>query len=176
MKLSLGKKIAAVGVAGAVLVGAGTVAWADSNSGSSPAPASTPAAATPATATGKAAQKHAGIFDRADHGTIEIKMKAATTGTATWQTVTFDRGQVSAATAGQITLARPDGQSVTLTIGPNTKWQGVTSEAQIVTGKGALVVSEDGTALIIRQRVASAAGASGSATSGSPAAAPAPAA
>jgi hypothetical protein len=169
MKLSFGKKIASLAVVGAVLAGAGTVAWADSNTGASTASTSTaaPVAATAAPAT--ASHRGLDILRRADHGVVEIKVKGAATGTTgtagagttTWQTVTFDRGKVSNVTAGQITLARPDGTSVTLTINASTTYKGVTSWQQVTTAKGAIVVSENETATTVAQRVAPASGSAG---------------
>jgi hypothetical protein len=162
MKLSFGKKIASLAVVGAVLAGAGTVAWADSSSSASAAATTT----TPAAAPAKAAGRGRSILRRADHGVVEIKVKGAT-GIATWQTVTFDRGKVSTVTAGQITLARPDGTSVTLTINASTKYRGVTSWQEITTAKGAIVVSENGTATTIAQRVGPAPVTNGSGTAAS---------
>jgi hypothetical protein len=156
MKLTLGKKIAGVAVAGAVLVGAGTMAWAATSSASTaPTTPASSAAASPAgtSPSAKAAGKGAKLLRRADHGTIEIKVKGATKGTATWETVTFDRGNASAVTASQITVARPDGQTAQLTINAGTTYRGVTSWQQIATGKGVTVVSMNGTATIIQQKV-----------------------
>jgi hypothetical protein len=158
MKLSFGKKIASLAVVGVVLAGAGTVAWADSNSGASTAPTSTAAPVAATAAPAKASRRGLALLRRADHGVVEIKVKGTTTGTATWQTVTFDRGKVSKVTAGQITLARPDGTSVTLTINAGTNYKGVTSWQQVATAKGAVVVSENGAATTIAQRVAPAPG------------------
>lgn len=159
MKLSLGKKIAGAALAGAVLVGAGTVAYAATSSGATGTPpvavASTtgPAASgTAGTGLGAAAARVAQLVKRADHGTVEVKAKSAGSTTATWQTFTFDRGQVSAVSATSITLARPDGQSVTLSIGANVKYKGVTSWQGIATSKGAVVISQSGGALIIAQK------------------------
>lgn len=171
MKMSLGTKIAGTAVAGLVLVGGGTAAWAAGGGGSSRS-ASTPAAvAMPAAAPGKAAGRAAAIFRRADHGTLEIRVKGANGATATWRTLTFDRGKVSAVSASQITVARPDGQSVTLQIGPNTTYRGISSWQEIVKAKGAIVMSQDGTATTIAQRKA-AAPAAGTAATTAPATAP----
>src|ERR1700722_18578249 len=172
MKLSLGKKIAGVAVAGAVLVGAGTVAWAAGNTGSTTAAINTSSAdaATAATAPpASAVRKGTDLLRRADHGTIEIKVKGATKGAATWQTVTFDRGKATAVSASQITLARPDGKTVQLTINASTKYRGVTSWQQVATAKDATVVSENGTATIIGQRVAPAPGTGNTGSAGAPA-------
>ncbi|HEX3427010.1 MAG TPA: hypothetical protein VHT30_12815 [Acidimicrobiales bacterium] len=173
MTLSLGKKIAGAAVAGLVLVGAGTAAWAAGSGGSSSNPSTPAVAATPAAAQSKAAGRAGRILRRADHGTLEIKVKGTNGAAATWKTFTFDRGKVSAVSASQITLARPDGQSVTLQIGPGTTYRGVTSWQQIMTAKGAIVISQNGTATIIAQSSKTAAPASGTAPTTAPTTAPA---
>jgi hypothetical protein len=182
MKLSLGKKIAGAAVAGAVLVGAGSMAWAygngNSNGSSTAALAASITSTTPTATAGSAGKGKAGdrvgaVLRRADHGTIEIKAKASTTGTATWQTFTFDRGKVTTVTAGQIVVARPDGQSVTLTINAGTTYRGVTSWQQVATSKGAIVVSANGAATIVAQKASPATGTSGPAAATSPTTAPA---
>jgi hypothetical protein len=148
MKFSIGKKIAAFAVAGVVLVGAGTVAFAQTSPGpTTTAPAAS--ATTPGKATGKAMGQGLALLKRADHGDIEVKVKGGT-----WKTVTFDRGQVGAVAADQITLARPDGKSVTLTINAATKFRGVTSWQQVTKAQGAVVVSDNGTATLIVQKPA----------------------
>jgi len=163
MQLNLGRKAAALAVAGVVMAGAGAVAWADSNGGSSAAPvapsnapATTPpvkgagqAAGGKGTAAGKAAGGGGlGILRAADHGDVDIKVKA----TGAWQTVTFDRGQVTDVAADHITLARPDGKSVTLTISASTRYRGVTSWQTVTKSKGAVVISANGSATAIMQR------------------------
>jgi hypothetical protein len=82
---------------------------------------------------------------RTDHATVEVKTKGR------WVTYDLDRGTVSAVSPTSITLARPDGQSVTFTIGPATRFRGVGSESAIALHQPALVVSENGAALRIRQ-------------------------
>jgi hypothetical protein len=153
MAISIGTKIAGAALAGTLALGAGAVAWAADGSGTTPAQTSTPAA-------GKAAGKAGaglGILRRADHGDAEIKVKGTNGAAATWVTVTFDRGQVSSVAADHITLARPDGQSVTLKIDGNTKYHGVTSWQQVKTNEPAVVISRAGTATQILQKAAAAA-------------------
>lgn len=166
MKISFGKKIAGLAVAGAVIAGAGTVAWAANNGASATnstlmsasalaSAAVTPAAATQATGKAAKADKGGGlaVLRRADHGDLEIRVKGSGGNTAaTWETVTFDRGKVTSVAADHITLARPDGKSTTLTINASTKYKGVTSWQQVTTSKGAVVISENGTATTIAQR------------------------
>jgi hypothetical protein len=84
-----------------------------------------------------------------------------------WVTYDLDRGSVSAVSPASITLARPDGQSVTFSIGPSTRFRGVDSEAAIQVHQPALVISENGAALVIRQRPSgSGAGGAGAAAGG----------
>lgn len=150
-----GKKtvIAAVGVAAAL--GAAGTAYAATGSpsgGNTPAPAVTPG---PAGAAGKGrAGGQAGpagrhhprtLLQRADHATIELKVKGQ------WVTYTLDRGKVTAVSANSITLARPDGKTVTEAITPSTRYGGV-AKGQVKTDHPAAVVSDQGTALRINQR------------------------
>ncbi len=151
-KLSLRQKLAAVGVAGAVVLGAGgAVAWAQTGGTSTTTP---PAASTPSTSPSpSAAAKVAGALDlraiarRSVHGDVVVKDKDGQ-----YVTVTFDRGTVTAASATSITLTRPDGPSVTLTVNADTKVHGPASAAAVVAGKDAVVVSRSGTATQILQR------------------------
>jgi len=152
----IGRKtvLGAVGVLAAL--GAGGTAFAATSSSSSPAPGGpTPPAASSnanrgtgsgvspaAPATG--ARKRS-LLDRADHASVEVKVKGQ------WITYDVDRGKVTAVSPGSITLQRPDGQSVTETLGPDTKYKGVTSESGIRLARPAMVVSEGGTAVRVRQ-------------------------
>lgn len=150
MGLSMGKKIAGFAVAGAVVLGgAGAVAWADNASGTG-SPSTAPAAGAPAAGAPAPAAKHGGTkaggkggdaLRLADHGTLDVKIEDK------WVTVNFDRGQVTDVAADHITLARPDGKSVTLKLTPDTKYRGVASWSDINKDKPAVVVSNgDGTA------------------------------
>jgi hypothetical protein len=155
MSFSLSKKLAGVAVAAAVLGGAGAVAWADSSTTTPPATTPPATTAPAATTNAKPAKAHqaggfAGILHRADHGVIEVKIRDDG-GHATWQTVTFDRGKVSTVTQDSITLARPDGQSVTLKLADSTRYHGVTGWRDLKTQKGAIVISRDGTATQVFQ-------------------------
>jgi len=85
------------------------------------------------------------ILRRTDHATFEVKVKGQ------WVTYTLDRGKVTAVSPTSITLARPDGQSVTEAITSTTKYRGVTSESGIHVGRSAIVLSDGGTAVGIRQ-------------------------
>lgn len=150
---SLTKKTAfgAVGVLAAV--GITGTAWAETGSGSSSTTStasalsgsggSTVAGSTAGGATTK--HKARGLLGRADHATAEIKVKGQ------WVTYTLDRGTVTQVSPTSITLHRPDGQSVTDSIDSATKFEGVSSESAIQTGKRAQVISDGGVALRIRQ-------------------------
>jgi hypothetical protein len=133
--------VAAAIVGGVVVAGAGTAAYG----ASTPTPSSTspgaPAAAPPAHL------KHRSLLERADHATLEVRQKGQ------WVTITVDRGNVTALTSASITLARPDGQSVTLALGPTTKYRGkeATSAAALKTGLRAEVTSMNGTALSVAE-------------------------
>lgn len=140
--------IAVVGAVAALGVG-GTAYAASSSSSATPAPVS-PAAATPTSPTagraGAARPKVRSLLQRADHGTLELKVKGQ------WVTYTFDRGTVESISSTAITVQRPDGQTVTEKIGPGTRYVGVGSESAIQTDHPAMVVSSGGVAVRIRQR------------------------
>jgi hypothetical protein len=85
------------------------------------------------------------------HGDVIVKGKDGK-----FVTVTFDKGKVTSHSDGSITLARADGPSVTVKLDGSTKYRGITSASDIQDGKGAIVVSKDGTATAVAQRPASA--------------------
>lgn len=144
--------IAVVGLTSSL--GIGGVAYAAT--GGSTGPATTATALSASAPGGEAGAKAKGLYARADHITLEVRQKGQ------WVTYDMDRGKVTAVNATSITLARPDGQSVTEAIDSNTKFKGVASAAGIQTGRSALVVSENGTAVRIRQ--VSGAGSAGAGT------------
>ena len=152
MSLSVGKKVAGAALAGTLaLGGAGAIALAGGGQASSAA-SNLPATLTAATQNAPAKGRRAGdgwlaLFRRADHGTLEVKNKAGQ-----WVTYTFDKGKVTAVSASSITLARPDGQSVTIAITAETKFRGVSSAADVTVGRAAIVVSDNGHALWVAQR------------------------
>ncbi|MDA8045208.1 MAG: hypothetical protein M0Z30_08240 [Actinomycetota bacterium] len=145
----------AIGVAAAL--GIGGTAWAatgGANTPSSPAgvvtaaPAGSGASGTsgaPVAANRAGRPTRRSLLERADHATIEIKVKGQ------WVTYSIDRGKVTSVSPTSITLARPDGQSVTEQITAATKYRGVSGESAIQTGRPAQVVSDGGSALRIRQ-------------------------
>ena len=134
--------IAAAAVAGGMLVAAGgATVYAASDPPAAPTPAATPSAHP------KPAAAHRTLLSRVDHATLEIRSHGK------WVTVDLDRGNVTAASSSSITLSRPDGQSVTLEISSSTKFRGTeaTSAGALKTGVRAQVLSENGTAISIRE-------------------------
>lgn len=151
--LSTTRRKVALGAVGAIAcLGVGGTAYAATSSGSSPSspPSSSPSpsSAPPSSTPASAGKHHRSLIDRADHATVELKVKGK------WVTYTLDRGKVTAVSASSITLARPDGTSVTDAINPATKFRGVSSEAGITVGKPAGALSSNGTALRITQKPA----------------------
>lgn len=145
---------AAAGAAGlAVALGAGgAAAWAavssDPSASGQVAAATTAATPTPAGSSARhagRAGKARSLLNRSDHITFEVKVRGH------WVTYDLDRGTVSSISATSITLARPDGQSVTEAINPSTHFVGVRSESSVVVDKKAAVVSLNGVAVSIRQ-------------------------
>ena len=150
--LSMRKKLAAVGVGAAVLLGTGgAVAWAQTPGSSSTttpgttAPPAAPANQKPAADVGRGPVIRA-IGRRTVHADLVVQDKSGA-----FVTVTIDRGTVSAVNATSITLDRADGKQATLTINNDTKVHGVASVSAVQTGKMATVVSRDGTATQIVQ-------------------------
>lgn len=162
----------ATGIIAAVVLGAGTFAWAEYQP-SDPAvsaqtaqvadfavatpgatPGATPNAANPS---GHARRRHNGRFlrhraegflGRAVHGSVIVKGKDGT-----WQTVDFDKGKLTKSADGStVTVARPDGHSVTLRVTPDTKFRGIDGVGTLRADKPGLVVSKDGKAIMIAQR------------------------
>lgn len=89
-----------------------------------------------------------GALSKAVHGTLVVPGEGGT-----WQTVTFDRGTVDAASGGsKIVLDRPDGEKVTLALTADTRYRGIAGPAAVQEGKAALVVSKDGKATLVVQR------------------------
>lgn len=135
-------KVAVAAVAVAAAAGAGGTAYAAT--GSAPSGAS-PAASPAAGSSHPGNRPHRALLQRSDHATIEVKVKGQ------WVTYTLDRGKVTSVSPSSITLARPDGQSVTVAIGPATEFRGVSSESAIREDHRATVVSDAGTAVRVYQ-------------------------
>ena len=83
----------------------------------------------------------AGVLKGAIHGDLLVRNEDGST-----RTVTFDRGKVTAISAGSITIARPDGVSVSNDLNDKTIFNG-TPRDQLQPGTGAIVISEGHTAL-----------------------------
>jgi len=96
------------------------------------------------------------VLRGAVHGDLIVKNDAGT-----FETVTFDRGKVTAKDAGHISLDRPDGVKVDVKVDANTTYKGVANLDQVQTGRPAVVVSKDGTARVVAQRTPKAAGPTG---------------
>ena len=135
---------AAVIVGGTVVAGGGAAAYAASTSST---PSNPPAAGTPSSPSGVASARHRSVLDRADHASVEVRRQGH------WVTITIDRGNVTAVSATSITLARPDGQSVTIALEPTTRYRGkeATSAAALKTGVRARVTSMNGSALAVSE-------------------------
>lgn len=88
------------------------------------------------------------VLGRAVHGDIVVR-----TGEDTFDTVTFDRGEVDESTTdGQIVINRPDGATVRVALTDDTKYKGVEGVDGIREGAPALVVHKDGQARTVAQR------------------------
>jgi len=98
--------------------------------------------AVSAVALAGSAKTEGGLLKGAVHADVSKLMENGTT-----REVTLDRGAVTASSATSISLARADGQSVTLAVALATTVRG-----PIAVGSKALVLSRDGTALSIRIR------------------------
>lgn len=150
------KRLAAAAVTTTILAGGGGAAALAATS-SVPAAiigsANLAASTSPAPAAHHAhAHAHArrarceGLLARSDYATAQVKQHGH------WVTVTLDRGTVTATSATSITLARPDGQSVTIPLTAATHYRGVaTSASTVQTGRRATVVSEAGTARTVME-------------------------
>ena len=131
------KKLAAAAITGGLVLGAGSLAWAETGS------PSTPSAAAPHSGAGV---RPRGLLRRVEHGDLTVKTKNGV------EQVTLDRGTVTAVSATSITIRRPDGVAVTKTIDASTRFRGIDSAADIQAGKPAIVVSKGDSAVVICQR------------------------
>jgi len=128
------RRIAAALIVTAGLATAG-IAYAE-NQPADPSVASTPPAA--AKAGGRAGGP--GVLKGAIHGDLLLRGENGTT-----RTVTFDRGKITAISAGSITIARPDGVSVSKNLTDQTVFNG-TPRDQLKAEMGVIVVSSGDTA------------------------------
>ena len=148
---------AAVGVA---LVGGGAGLAVAMGGTSSAATSDTGAAAAQQPAGQKGAERAGAQFlRRVEHGDLTVRTKGG------FDNVTYDRGKVTSKTGNSFTIQRPDNVSVTVKVDGNTKYRGISSVDELQVGRPTVVVSKDGTALLVGQR-AGAAPASAPAASG----------
>jgi hypothetical protein len=155
-------RIAAAVTAAAIAVGGGSAAivaaTAPASAGTVSLSAATKPASTPAAKADRRHHRH-GLLARSDHASIELKVKGH------WVTYVLDRGKVTSVSGTAISLARPDGQSVTLTIDSATHFGHKGSATSILTGSEATVISDNGAALrVVPDRHAKAAAAPATAT------------
>lgn len=88
------------------------------------------------------------VLGRAVHGDLVVR-----TGEDTFDTVTFDKGEVDeATTAEQLVINRPDGATVRVALTDDTKYKGVDGADGIREGAPAFVVHKDGKARTVAQR------------------------
>jgi hypothetical protein len=129
--------LAVAGGATAFVLTAGTFASASPT-------VSTPSATTAAKAKHPDARAH-GLLRHSDYATVEVRRKGH------WVTYVLNRGKVTAVSSGDITIKRPDGDTVTIALAPTTKYRGVSGESGLKTGRRANVLSTNGTALRVGQ-------------------------
>jgi hypothetical protein len=134
----VGAAAAAVAVAG----GAGAFVLVSGAFASASTPQ--PAAVTSATAHHPKLKKH-GILAHADYATLQVKRHGQ------WVTYVLDRGKVTAVTSSQITIARPDGVTVSVALSSSTKYKGVSGESAVKVGQHASVISVNGSAVRVSQ-------------------------
>jgi hypothetical protein len=149
-QVDIKQKIAAAAVGVALLGGgAGMAVAMGGTSSAATSDASTAAAQQPA---GNAGGRKAGaqFLRRVEHGDLTVRTKNG------FDKVQYDRGKVTSKTGNSFTLQRPDNVSVTIKVDGNTKYRGVSSVDELQVGKPTVVVSKDGTALLVGQRTGAA--------------------
>jgi hypothetical protein len=153
------RRVAAVasGVVVAGAAGAFALTTGASASSTPTPPAPKPPAVTPSTSVPssgrpgvpnghrKAIRRRHGLLARTDYATIEVRRHGH------WETIVLDRGDVTAVSTSRITIRRPDGVSVTITLAPTTKYRGVGAAGSLKTNRPASVISADGSALRVVQ-------------------------
>ncbi|MHB1987245.1 MAG: hypothetical protein ACYCSF_04550 [Acidimicrobiales bacterium] len=138
------RRIAATVAGGALLLGGGSALVVGSGGVANAAPLapSAPAHSVHRGVVGR--HRLRSLLHRADYATAEVKVKGQ------WVTLTMDKGAISAVSSQSIVVARPDGHSATLDLGPNTRYRGAaTSESGLHSGELVMVVSEGGTARVV---------------------------
>jgi hypothetical protein len=141
---SIVKRNAALLLIAGLVVGGGAVAWAE---GSPSRPTvGAQAGASAEVRPGRAGHPGAALLRRAVHGDLIVRGKNG------FENVTFDRGRLESRDGSTLTLKRPDGATVTLTVTDATKYRGVSGLDQLQTGRPTAVVSQDGKAVVVVQR------------------------
>jgi len=159
--MNVKQKIAALGVGVALLGGGSAVALATSLPSSA---ASSPSATPTTTGTGTQGtprgQRAGALMRRVVHGDVIVRTKQG------FQHVMYDRGTVTSKGDNTFTIHRPDNVDVTIKVDSSTKYRGIQSFDQLQTGKPAIVLSQNGTAIGVGQQAAGASpGGSGTTTS-----------
>ena len=142
------KRIVAVALAAAVVLGIGVYAWAQQGSSGQgqQAQQQTPATTQPAQKQPRRRGQGANaLLGRVVHGDLVVR-----NGTG-FENVTLDRGTVTSASGQSVTVQRPDGQSVMKAVNADTKFRGVAAADQLQVGKPAVVESKGDTAVVVAQ-------------------------
>jgi hypothetical protein len=99
-----------------------------------------------ATSTETARPHHARLRHRTVHGDLTVRTKDG------FEQITVDRGKLTSVEGSTLTVTRPDGPVVTVTVNDQTRYRGIDSKDDLQTGKPVVVVSKDGTAKGVAQR------------------------
>lgn len=116
-------------------------------------PADSQAGAQAGVRLGRRGRAGMALLRRTVHGDLVVRTKDG------FQHVAYDRGKLASASGTTLTLTRPDGVTVTVTVNDQTKYRGVSGFGQLQTGRPTLVLSKDGVALVVAQRKNAGAGA-----------------
>ena len=144
--MNIKQKIAAAAVGVALLGGGAGLAVAMGGT-SSAATADSAAAAQQSQGQQPGGRKAGAQFlRRVEHGDLTVRTKDG------FDKVQYDRGKVTSKTGNSFTLQRPDNVSVTIKVDGATKYRGISSVDELQVGKPTVVVSKDGTALVVGQR------------------------
>ena len=103
-----------------------------------------------------------GLLARVVHGDLVVRGAGGK-----FTNVVYDRGKEKGLAGDKLTITRPDGVDVTVTLTSSTRYRGVQNSAGLQTGRPTLVLSNpDGTALIVAQPDGTRAGAGAKAGAG----------
>lgn len=148
--MNIKQKIAAAAVGVALLGGGAGLAVAMGGTSSA---ATTDSAAAAQQSQGQQPGGNAGgrkagaqFLRRVEHGDLTVRTKDG------FDKVQYDRGKVTSKTGNSFTLQRPDNASVTIKVDGATKYRGISSGDELQVGKPTVVISKDGTALLVGQR------------------------